>query len=351
MELKLVYLKKAKKFIDKNNISVEEIDLLVVKAVKGLKMKLSKIAEILEIEFNDEDKEISGMNTLMDASENEISFFDNKKYLKELPNTKAAVVILKEEFKEYLPSDTIGLFTDEPYLKMAMLTKYFVKPLIREGKSIIDKSADIQPNVIIGANTKIGKNVLIMSGAVIGANCEIGDNSVIYPNVVIYNDTKIGCDVKIHAGSVIGSDGFGYAHTKMGEHIKIYHLGYVEIEDDVEIGANTTIDRGAFGKTIIKKGAKIDNLVQIGHNSEVGEYSILVSQTGLAGSSKLGRNVVMGGQAATAGHLEIAPFTQIAARGGVSKSIKESGIYGGFPLMPQKTWLKLQAKIAGLLKK
>ena len=315
-------------------------------------MKLSKIAEILEIKFNGEDKEISGMNTLMDANENEISFFDNKKYLKELPNTKAGAVILKEEFKEYLPKNTIGLFSDEPYLKMAILTKYFVKPLIREGKNPkIDETAQIEKNVTIGNNTKIGKNVLIMSGAVIGSDCEIGDNTIIYPNVTIYNDTKIGCDVKIHAGAVIGSDGFGYAHTKMGEHIKIYHLGYVEIEDEVEIGANTTIDRGAFGKTIIKKGAKIDNLVQIGHNCEIGEYSILVSQVGLAGSSKLGRNVVMGGQAATSGHLEIAPFTQIAARGGVTKSIKESGVYGGFPLYPQKTWLKLQAKISGLLKK
>jgi len=314
-------------------------------------MKLSKIAEILEIKFDGEDKEISGMNTLMDANENEISFFDNKKYLKELPNTKAGAVILKEEFKDYLPANTIGLFTDEPYLKMAMLTKYFAKPLIQDEPSDVSFYAKLAENVVVGGNSKIDDGTLIMAGAVIGANVKIGKNCVIYPNVVIYNDTVIGDNVRIHAGAVIGSDGFGYAHTKMGEHVKIYHLGYVEIEDDVEIGANTTIDRGAFGKTIIKKGAKIDNLVQIGHNCEVGEYSILVSQAGLAGSSKLGRNVVMGGQAATAGHLEIAPFTQIAARGGVTKSVKESGIYGGFPLMPQKTWLKLQAKIAGLLKK
>ena len=314
-------------------------------------MKLSEIAKILEIDFNGNDLEINGMNTLMDAKSDEISFFDNKKYLKELPNTKAGVVILKKEFKEYLPKNTIGLFTDEPYLKMAILTKYFAKPLIQDEPSNISFYAKLAENVVVGGNSEIGDETLIMAGAVIGANVKIGKNCVIYPNVVIYNDTIIGDNVRIHAGSVIGSDGFGYAHTKMGEHIKIYHLGYVEIEDYVEIGANTTIDRGAFGKTIIKKGAKIDNLVQIGHNCEIGEYSILVSQAGLAGSSKLGRNVVMGGQAATAGHLEIAPFTQIAARGGITKTIKESGIYGGFPLMPQKTWLKLQAKINGLLKK
>jgi UDP-3-O-[3-hydroxymyristoyl] glucosamine N-acyltransferase len=234
---------------------------------------------------------------------------------------------------------------------MAELTKYFVKPLIRDNESNISFYAKIEQNVSIGGGSEIGNDTLIMSGAVIGANVKIGKDCVIYPNVVIYNDTIIGDNVKLHAGSIIGSDGFGYAHTKIGEHIKIYHLGYVEIEDDVEIGANTTIDRGAFGKTIIKKGAKIDNLVQIGHNCEVGEYSIMVSQSGLAGSTTLGRNVVMGGQAATAGHLSVAPFTQIAARGGITKTIKESGIYGGFPLMPQKTWLKLQAKINSLLKK
>jgi UDP-3-O-[3-hydroxymyristoyl] glucosamine N-acyltransferase len=133
--------------------------------------------------------------------------------------------------------------------------------------------------------------------------------------------------------------------------VKIYHLGKVVIEDDVEIGANTTIDRAVFGETIIKKGSKIDNLVQIAHNCEIGEYSIIVSQVGLSGSSKLGRNVVMGGQSATAGHLEIAPFTTIAARGGVTKSIKKSGIYSGFPLMEHKQWLKLQGLLSRLLKK
>jgi UDP-3-O-[3-hydroxymyristoyl] glucosamine N-acyltransferase len=276
-------------------------------------MKLSQIAKILELE-NNKDIEINGINTLKDAKSDEITFFHNKKYLKDLPSTKAGAILIQKEFSKYIPKETIPLFTDEPYLKLAILTKYFAKPLLREGKAEIDKTAIIANNVTIGANTKIGKNVIIQAGA------------------------------------VIGSDGFGYAHTKT-EHIKIYHLGYVEIEDDVEIGANTTIDRGAFGKTIIKKGAKIDNLVQIGHNCEIGEHSILVSQVGLAGSSILGRNVVMGGQSATSGHLKIAPFTQIAARGGVTKDIKESGVYGGFPLLPQKTWLKLQAKIAGLLKK
>ena len=316
-------------------------------------MRLIEIATYLDIALDGEDKEIVGINTLKDAKENEISFFENKNYLNDLKNTKAGAVLLKEEFVDELPNGVVALITDEPYLKMALLTKKFVKPLIREGKeAVIGDNPKILPNVYIGTDTKIGDNVTILSGCFIGDNVEIGDNVILMPNVTIYNDTKIGNNVTIHAGSVIGSDGFGYAHTKTGEHVKIYHLGYVEIEDDVEIGANTTIDRAVFGKTLIKKGAKIDNLVQIGHNCEIGEYSIIVSQVGLAGSTKLGRNVVMGGQSATSGHLSIAPFTTVAARGGITKSITTPHqTFAGFPFMEHKKWLKLQAKIASLLKK
>ncbi len=188
-----------------------------------------------------------------------------------------------------------------------------------------------------------------MSGVYVGAEVVIGDDVILYPNVTIYRDCVIGNRVMIHAGSVIGSDGFGYAHTKMGEHIKLYQNGNVILEEDVEIGANTTIDCAVFGSTVIKQGTKIDNLVQIGHNCVVGEHSIMVSQSGLAGSTTLGRNVVMGGQSATAGHLTIAPFTTLAARSGVTKSITAKGVYSGFPLMEHKLWLKMQAKLAKIV--
>jgi len=177
----------------------------------------------------------------------------------------------------------------------------------------------------------------------------IGDNVILYPNVSVYRDCVIGNNVMIHSGSVVGSDGFGYAHTKLGEHIKLYQNGNVVLEDDVEIGANTTIDCAVFGSTVIKQGSKIDNLIQIGHNCVVGEHCIMVSQSGLAGSTTLGRNVVMGGQSATAGHLTVAPFTTLAARSGVTKSITKGGVYSGFPLMEHKIWLKLQAKLAKIL--
>jgi UDP-3-O-[3-hydroxymyristoyl] glucosamine N-acyltransferase len=204
------------------------------------------------------------------------------------------------------------------------------------------------PNAYIGKGAKIGDNSIVMSGAYVGDYANIGDNTILYPNSVVYRDCIVGNNCIIHAGAVIGSDGFGFAHTKTGEHVKIYQNGIVIVEDDVEIGANTTIDRAVFGITRIKRGTKIDNLVQIGHNCEIGEYSIIVSQTGIAGSSTLGRNVVMGGQSATAGHLSIGAFATIAARGGVTKSIEGGKTYSGFPLMEHKEWLRLQAKISKL---
>jgi len=310
---------------------------------------LKEICEYLNIDCN-ENYKITGINTLQDANENEISFLENPKYEKFLKNTKAKAVLIREEYKNKLPEGVIALVTDEPYLKLALLTKLFVNDPWEDGGYQIAFSAKVHPSAQLGKGAKVGKNTVIMPGCVIGPDVEIGEGCVIYPNVTIYRDTKIGNNVKIHAGSVIGSDGFGYAHTKEGRHIKIYHLGKVVIEDDVEIGANTTVDRGVLGTTTIKKGTIIDNLVQIAHNCEVGENSILVSQVGLAGSTKLGRNVVMGGQSATAGHLEIADFTTIAARGGVTKSVKKPGVYSGFPLMLHKEWLKLQGILARMLK-
>ncbi len=314
-------------------------------------MKLSEICKVLKIDCDlKSDIEIKGINTLQDAKKGEISFLHNPKYAKFLPTTKASAVILSKEYKDKLPKGVVPLFTDEPYLKVAILSKSFAKEPWIDGEFYVDSSAKVDKSVRIGKGAKIGKNVVVMPNVTIAPFVEIDEGSVIYPNVSIYRDTKIGKNVIIHSGSVIGSDGFGYAHTKDGRHIKIYHLGRVLIEDEVEIGANTTIDRAVFGKTIIKKGSKIDNLVQVGHNCEIGENSILVSQVGLSGSTKLGRNVVMGGQSATAGHLEIAPFTTIAARGGVTKSIKTPGVYSGFPLMPHKMWLKLQGILNRLLK-
>ena len=237
---------------------------------------------------------------------------------------------------------------------MATLSRYFAPPIedatLPEPK--IGQDCDISEKAEIARGVVIGDNVKIMAHVYIGSNVEIGDGSIIYPNVSIYRDCKIGKECIVHANSVIGSDGFGFATSKTGEHRKIYQNGNVVLEDDIEIGSSTTIDRAAFGTTLIKKGVRIDNLVQVGHNCVIGEYSVIVAQTGISGSTTMGRNVVMGGQSATSGHLSIAPFTTMAARSGVTKSIKHSGgTFAGFPLMEHKAWLKLQAKFSALLKK
>ena len=316
-------------------------------------MQLNDLMAKLGLERFDEDISIEAINTLQDANEREISFLDNPRYLESVKSTKAAAVFIKQKFADTLPSGVKAIVSEEPYLKMAEASKLFAKPLI--GDVYIDATlgdnVTIQEKAHISSNVNIGDDVIILAGAYIGENVRIGKGTIIHPNVTVYNDTVIGEDVIINAGAVIGSDGFGFAHTAKGEHVKIYHSGHVEIENNVEIGANATIDRAVFGKTYIKQGAKIDNLVQVGHNCEIGEHSIIVAQVGLSGSSKLGRNVVMGGQSATSGHLEIGAFATIAARGGVTKSIEGNGkTYAGFPLMDHRQWMKLQAKMARLLK-
>lgn len=313
-------------------------------------MTLKEIASFLGCEGIDNSVDITGMNTLSSAVAGEISFLSDSKYEKELSTTQATAVILPQSKAHLLPNGVAALISEEPYMSVALLSKHFAKPIqSSDAPPMIGEGSILYPTSHIENGAKIGKNCTIMSGVYVGAEAIVGDDVTLYPNVCVYRDCRIGDRVTVHAGTVVGSDGFGYAHTKMGEHVKLYQNGNVVIEEDVEIGANTTIDCAVFGSTVIKKGAKIDNLVQIGHNCIVGEHAILVSQTGLAGSSTLGRNVVMGGQSATAGHLSIAPFTTLAARSGVTKSIVTKGVYSGFPLMEHKLWLKLQAKLAKML--
>ncbi|MFK5938238.1 MAG: UDP-3-O-(3-hydroxymyristoyl)glucosamine N-acyltransferase [Sulfurimonas sp.] len=316
-------------------------------------MTLSAIASILQTQLNAPDIEITGMNTLKDANSNEVSFVSNAKYVKDIKDTRAAAVIIPEALVEHLPSTCTALITKNSYLCMAQLSKHFAPPIEDNtlAKPIIGEGSKISVKAEIANGATIGKNCTILAHVYIGANAVVGDNTIIYPNVTVYRDCKIGDDCMIHANTVIGSDGFGFATDAKGEHTKIYQNGNVVVENDVEIGSNTSIDRAVFGSTLIKKGVRIDNLVQVGHNSQIGEYSVMVSQSGVAGSTKLGRNVVMGGQSATAGHLSIAPFTTLAARSGVTNDIKESGkTFAGFPLMDHRKWLKLQVKIAKLLK-
>lgn len=314
-------------------------------------MTLHELCRNLEIAYDGDDPTITGLSALQEAKPGEVSFLDNKRYVKYLPNTKASAVFVKPEHVDQMPEGVIALVTPTPYMMIAKASALFLKPRLEQtGQAPVIGEGSVVEGAYVADGAVIGKNCLLMPGVFIGNDVVIGDNTVLYPNVTVYRDCRIGSDCIIHAGVVIGSDGFGFASTPTGEHVKIYQNGNVIIEDDVEIGANSTVDRAVFSSTIIKTGVRIDNLVQIGHNCVIGEHSIIVALCGLSGSTKLGRNVIMGGQAATAGHLDIAPFTTIAARGAVNSSIEKTGVYSGAPIMEHKTWLRLQRKLRQLLK-
>ncbi len=315
-------------------------------------MQLHDIARLIGVVYEGEMLEITGIHTLKEAQTQQLSFAVDAAYVRDLALTKASAVIVPPSFVSQVPLGCVALVCDEIYLKVAKISKAFALPLLDPSapEPIVGEGSTVSPKAMIENGAVIGRNCVIMAGTYVGLHVSIGDNVTLYPNVTVYPYCVIGHDCIVHSGTVIGSDGFGYAHTKTGEHVKIHQNGNAVLEDQVEIGANCCIDRAVFGSTLIKRGCKIDNLVQIAHNCVIGEHSIIVSQSGIAGSTTLGRNVVMGGQSATAGHLNIAPFTTFAARSGVTKDIKESGkTFAGFPLMEHRSWLKLQGKIAKLL--
>ncbi|PAF47747.1 UDP-3-O-(3-hydroxymyristoyl)glucosamine N-acyltransferase [Helicobacter sp. 12S02634-8] len=328
-------------------------------------MKLSAMLQSIGIHTPiKEDFEVLGIAPLDKATPNHISYIDQSKYLSQLSACSAGAILLRTEDAKMLPSHIQPIIVPNPHLAFAQLSRFFAPTefataslqnqahihLQQNPTLSIGDNTTIMPNVFIGSGVCIGENSLLMPGVVIADRVSIGSHCKIFPNVTLYKDTQIGNNVCIHAGSVIGSDGFGYAHTPTGEHIKIEHNGLVVIEDDVEIGANNTIDRAVFGETRIKKGTKIDNLVQIGHNCVIGEHSLLVSQVGLAGSTTTGRNVVFGGQAGTGGHIHIGDFTQIAGRGAVGKNLPPHTKWGGHPLMELDDWKKFFVTLRRIVK-
>lgn len=332
---------------------------------------LSSIIDMLGITSTiTRDFQISALTPLEHGTQDDISYIDQPKYFAALPSSQVGAVLVRERdylaHKELFPPHIQALFVQNPHLAFAKLSQCFaqsefanpLEPTLYDPSKPTDSqsahihpSAQIMQGVHIGDNVHIGARSCIMPGVVLSDGVRIGDDCKIYPNVVIYRQSIIGDRVNIHAGSVIGSDGFGYAHTDSGEHCKIEHNGIVEIGDDVEIGANVTIDRAVFGVTMIKRGSKIDNLVQIGHNCIIGEHSLLVSQVGLAGSTTTGRNVIMGGQAGAGGHIHIGDFVQVAGRGAVGKNLPPNTKWGGHPLMPLDEWMKFYVSLRRMLKK
>ena len=298
--------------------------------------------------------EILTPSIIEEAQTGSITFLSNLRYEKFVYSTNASAVIVDKSFKPSASVRAALLRVDNVSKAMAeVLTMFSQRPVnigIISPSAVIEASANLKENVSIGHYTTIGKNSTVGENSFlanhisVGENVVIGDNCVIYPGVVIYNDTKIGNNCIIHANAVIGSDGFGFIPLHDGSFAKIPHIGNVIIEDNVEIGANTVIDRASIGSTVIRKGVKLDNLIQIAHNAEVGQNTAIAAQTGIAGSTHIGSNCLIGGQTGIAGHLRIEDRTMIQAKSGVSSNITEKGkkLYG-YPAIDYQNYLKSYA--------
>ena len=290
-----------------------------------------------------------------------LSFFSNPKYENYLYTTRASVVLVNKEFEPRAEIGATLIKVDDAYQAFASLLDLFAQTtqIMKKGiesPSFISDSAEYGADIyvgvfaVIGKNAKIGENVKIFPQAYVGDNVTIGDNTILYAGVKIYDDCVIGSNCILHSGAVIGSDGFGFAPQDDGTYKKIPQIGNVIIEDDVEIGANTTVDCGTFSPTIIRRGAKIDNLVQIAHNCEIGENTVIAGMVGMAGSTKIGKNCKLAGQVGLAGHLTIGDNVQIGAQSGVTKSIKDNQIVLSSPAVNYKEAIKTYTIIRNLPK-
>jgi UDP-3-O-[3-hydroxymyristoyl] glucosamine N-acyltransferase len=303
---------------------------------------------------------VKNFGKIEEATKGQISFLANPKYEEFLYSTAASIIIINEKQSLKQKIDATLIRVPDAYAAFAtLLTKY--QELKTQQLVGIQTPSYIAPTAQIGAQhfiaafayinegVVLGSNVKIFSNAVIGENVKIGNNVTIHPGVVIYSDCIIGNNVTIHSGSIIGSDGFGFAPKEDGSFQKVPQLGNVVIEDDVEIGANTTIDRATIGSTIIRKGVKLDNLIQIAHNAEVGSNSVIAAQSGISGSTKIGKQVMVGGQVGFAGHISVADGVKITAQSGITKSVKTPNqVLTGNPAAEQKQSLRSQVYVKNL---
>ena len=311
-------------------------------------MKLAEIATILNCELDgDGDLEISGVAPINQAQSGELTFLTNRKYHKNLKTTRASAIIVSQEFASVTIST---LRSKNPYLTFAKAIDLFYtqpKPVlgihptaIISKNSIIGLNASIGPYVFIDESVKIGRDIILHPHVVIYRGARIGNNFVAHSHVSVREDSIIGNHVTLQNGVVIGSDGYGFAKQDDGSYKKITQSGRVVIEDDVEVQANTTIDRAAVGETLIQRGTKIDNLVQVGHGSKVGHNSLLCSQVGLAGSTEIGDNVILTGQVGVAGHCRIGDRVIATAQSGIPSDIESDKIVSGYPAIDNRQWLK-----------
>jgi UDP-3-O-[3-hydroxymyristoyl] glucosamine N-acyltransferase len=289
---------------------------------------------------------VTGLAKIEEGLEGTLSFLSNPKYEEYIYSTKSSICIVNNSFdpSKPLPSSLTLIKVEDAYSCFAKLLEAYAQMTRKqpgiEQPSFISQTAKIGEHLYLGAfayvgdNVLIGNNVVIYPNAYIGDNVKIGDDTVIHPGATIYNDCVIGNRCVIHAGVVVGADGFGFAPNDKGEFQKVPQIGNVVIEDDVEIGSNTTIDRATMGSTFIRKGVKIDNLCQIAHNVDVGQHTAMAAQVGVAGSAKIGQHVMIGGQAGISGHLKIADGTKIVAQSGIPSTVKKADTLMGSPGIP-----------------
>lgn len=318
-----------------------------------MEFSAQQIAGILNGEIvGNPEVSVSGLSKIEEGREGTLSFLANPKYEEYIYSTGSSICIVNNSFvpSKDLPKQLTLVKVDDAYACFAKLLEFYdqmrkKQPRI-ETPSYVSTLASIGEDLYLGAfsyigdGAVIGNNVVIYPNSYIGENVEIGDGTTIHPGVAIYADCKIGKNCVIHAGVKIGSDGFGFAPNEKGEFQKVPQIGNVIVEDDVEIGSNSTIDRATLGSTIIRKGVKLDNLVHIAHNVEIGRNTAMAAQVGVAGSAKIGENVMVGGQAGISGHLHIADGTKIVAQSGIPSTVKKADTLMGSPGIPLEDYKK-----------
>ena len=316
-----------------------------------MKFTAAQIAVILEgeVEGNPE-IEVSKLSKIEEGGPESLSFLANPKYTQFIYTTKASIVIVNNIFKAEKEINSTLIRVEDAYKSFSKLLEYYNQVKMNktgiESPVFISKSAIYGENIYIGAfaylgeNIKIGNNTKIYPNVYIGDNVVIGDNVILFSGAKIYSDTLIGDNCVIHSCAILGADGFGFAPNEQGEFIKVPQTGNVVIEDNVDVGAATSIDRATLGSTIIRKGVKLDNHIQIAHNVEIGKNTVIAAQTGIAGSTKIGENCMIGGQVGIVGHITIGNNVKIQAQSGIGRNVKDNEILQGSPALPYSDYNK-----------
>jgi len=316
-----------------------------------MKFTAEQIAGILEgTVVGDPSTEVFKLSKIEEGSKGSLSFLSNEKYTPYIYTTEASITIVNSDFKPEKPISTTLIKVEDAYEGFSKLLEYYNQIKLNksgiEQPSFIAETTKIPDNIYVGAfayignNVELGDNVKIFPNAYIGDNVKLGDNTIIFAGGKVYADCNLGKNCVINSGAIIGADGFGFAPSKTGDYSKIPQIGNVILEDNVDVGAGTTIDRATMGSTIIRSGVKLDNLIQIAHNVEIGKNTVIAAQTGVAGSTKIGESCLIGGQVGIAGHLVIGNNVRVQAQSGIGRNVKDGEILQGSPSFGYSDWNK-----------